>query len=94
LPHQLRDSHGAARAVAYLMLAAAPYNFVTGVLMKIGDPLPELIALAVTSLALLIIGLVCLRRPEALPRLFWLLMPAVSAGVITGLNVVTEDATM
>jgi diguanylate cyclase (GGDEF)-like protein len=94
LAHQLRDLHGAARAVAYLMLAAAPYNFVTGVLMKFGDPLPELIALGVTSVVLLIVGLVSLRRPEKMPRAFWLTVPFLGAGVITGLNVATADATM
>jgi diguanylate cyclase (GGDEF)-like protein len=94
LAHQLRDMHGAARAVAYLMLAAAPYNLVTGVLMKLGHPLPEIIALAVTSIVLFIVGLICLRRPEAMPRLFWLLVPQLSAGVITALNVATGDATM
>ncbi|MEU4622790.1 GGDEF domain-containing protein [Actinoplanes sp. NPDC023801] len=94
MAHQLRDMHGAARAVAYLMLAAAPYNLVTGVLMKLGDPLPELMALGVTSMAMLVVGLACLRRPATLPRLFWLLMPFAAAGVVTGLNVVTEDATM
>jgi diguanylate cyclase (GGDEF)-like protein len=94
LPHQLRDLHGTARAVAYLMLAAGPYNFVTGVLMKLGEPIAEVITLAVVSTTLFVIGLVCLRRPEALPRLFWSLLPFVSAGVITGLNIATEDATM
>ncbi|MEU4156867.1 GGDEF domain-containing protein [Actinoplanes sp. NPDC026670] len=94
MAHQLRDMHGAARAVAYLMLAAGPYNFVTGVLLKLGDPLGQVIALAVTSLVLFTVGLICLRRPQAMPRLFWLLVPLVSAGVITGLNVGTADATM
>ncbi|MFC4071287.1 GGDEF domain-containing protein [Actinoplanes subglobosus] len=94
MAHQLRDMHGAARAVAYLMLAAGPYNFVTGVLMKLGHPLPEVLVLAVTSIVLFTVGLICLRRPDAMPRLFWLLVPLVSAGVITGLNVATADATM
>ncbi|GIE31363.1 hypothetical protein Ait01nite_044080 [Actinoplanes italicus] len=94
MAHQLRDLHGAARAVAYLMLAAAPYNFVTGVLMKFGDPLPELIALGVTSVVLFVVGLACLRRPAAMPRLFWLIVPFAGAGVITALNVATRDATM
>jgi diguanylate cyclase (GGDEF)-like protein len=94
LAHQLRDMHGAARAVAYLMLAAGPYNFVTGVLMKLGDPLPQVITLAVTSVVLFTLGLICLRRPEVMPRLFWLLIPFAGAGVITVLNVATRDATM
>ncbi|MEU8662230.1 GGDEF domain-containing protein [Actinoplanes philippinensis] len=94
MAHQLRDMHGAARAVAYLMLAAGPYNFVTGVLMKLGDPLPEVLSVAVTSFVLFVVGLICLRRPERMPRLFWLLVPLLGAGVITALNVGTADATM
>ena len=92
--HRLRDMHGAARAVAYLMLAAGPYNFVTGVLMRIGDPLPQLVLLGVTSVALFVIGLVSLRRPGSLPAAFWLLAPFVTAAMVTGLNVATEDAGM
>ncbi|GIF37057.1 GGDEF domain-containing protein [Actinoplanes xinjiangensis] len=94
MAHQLRDMHGAARAVAYLMLAAGPYNFVTGVLMKLGNPLPEVVALALTSIVLFIVGLICLRRPETMPRLFWPLMPFLGAGVISALNVATRDATL
>jgi diguanylate cyclase (GGDEF)-like protein len=93
LPYQLRDQHGAARAVAYLMLVGGPYNIVTGVLMKLGSPLAELVALTVTSCALVAVGIVCWRRPTSLPHLFWLLVPFLSTGVVTGLNLATEDAT-
>ncbi|MBO3738979.1 GGDEF domain-containing protein [Actinoplanes flavus] len=91
---QLRDSHGAARAVAYLMLAAGPYNLITGVLMELGDPPPRLIALGVTSAVVLVIGLVSLRHPEHLPVLFWPAVPFLGIAVITGLNVATEDASL
>ncbi|MEV0900108.1 GGDEF domain-containing protein [Actinoplanes sp. NPDC049802] len=94
MPARLRDLHGAARAVAYLMLAAGPYNLITGVFMKTDDPLPQLIALGVTSLALFVIGVVCLRRPEQLPAYFWSAVPFLGVTVITGLNVATEDATL
>lgn len=90
----MRDQPGGARAVAYLMLAGGVYNFVTGVLMKLGEPLIELVTLGVTSTVLFALGLVCLRRPGVLPALFWPLVPFVSAGVITGLNVATADATL
>ncbi|WP_328476512.1 GGDEF domain-containing protein [Actinoplanes sp. NBC_00393] len=93
MPFQIRDQHGAARAVAYLMLAAGVYNLVTGVLMKIGAPILELVALGVASVAFLIIGWVCLRRPGSLPRPFWLSVPFLSAAVVTGLNLVTKDTT-
>lgn len=93
MPYQLRDKHGATRAVAYLTLAGAPYNLITGVLMRLGGPPAELVALAVTSFALLVAGIVCWRRPEALPPTFWLFVPLLAAGVVTGLNFATEDAT-
>ncbi|BCY12291.1 GGDEF domain-containing protein [Actinoplanes sp. L3-i22] len=93
MPYQLRDQRGAARAVAYLMLAGAPYNLVTGVLMKLGGPVPQLVALAVTSVALFLVGIVCWRRPEALPGTFWLVVPFLATAVVTGLNFATEDAT-
>ncbi|MEV6303603.1 GGDEF domain-containing protein [Actinoplanes sp. NPDC051861] len=88
---RIRDPHGAARAVAYLMLVAAVYLLVTGVLLKLGDPVVELAALGVVSVAFLLVGLICLRTPEKLPRLFWLSVPFVSAGVVTGLNLATRD---
>ncbi|MBB2943865.1 diguanylate cyclase (GGDEF)-like protein [Actinoplanes lutulentus] len=94
MPFQIRDQHGAARAVAYLMLAASPYNIITGVLMKLGDPLPELIAVTVTAVAFLIIGLICLRRPRVMPRAFWVSLPVLSALAVTGLNYATEDTTV
>ncbi len=89
----MRDQHGAARAVAYLMLAAGVYNLVTGVLMKLGDPVAELIALGVASIAMLVVGVLCLHAPERMPAPFWLSVPFVSACVVTGLNLATRDAT-
>ncbi|GGN66020.1 hypothetical protein GCM10010112_28010 [Actinoplanes lobatus] len=94
MPIQLRDLHGAARAVACLMLAAAPYNLITGVLMKLGDPLPQLITLGVTSAVAFVIGMVCLNLPERMPALFWPVVPFLGIAVVTGLNVATEDATL
>ncbi|MEU4428300.1 GGDEF domain-containing protein [Actinoplanes sp. NPDC024001] len=91
MPFQISDQLGAARAVAYLMLAAGTYNLVTGVLMKIGDPLAELVAVGVASVAFLIIGAVCLRRPASLPKVFWLAVPFLSAIAVTGLNLATRD---
>ncbi|BCJ40206.1 hypothetical protein GCM10010168_30640 [Actinoplanes ianthinogenes] len=93
MPYQLRDQHGANRAVAYLMLVAGPYNLITGVLMKLGDPLPELITVGVTGIALLLVGLVCWRSPEVLPRQFWPAVSFLATVVITGLNFATKDPT-
>ncbi|WP_436530430.1 diguanylate cyclase domain-containing protein [Actinoplanes sp. HUAS TT8] len=93
MPFQLRDKHGATRAVAYLMLAGAPYNVITGVLMQLGAPPAELVALVVTSVSLFVIGVVCWRRPDALPEQFWLVVPLLAIAVVTGLNFATQDAT-
>jgi diguanylate cyclase (GGDEF)-like protein len=93
LPFQLRDPHGAARSVAYLSLAAGVYNMATGVVMRIGEPLTELITLGVVSVFFLIIGVACLRRPDRLPRAFWLMVPFVSIAMIAGLNYHTQDTT-
>ncbi|WP_433825189.1 diguanylate cyclase [Actinoplanes sp. CA-015351] len=94
MPFQIRDRHGAARAVAYLMLAAGAYNGITGVLMKLGDPVPELIAVSVAAVAFVIIGVVCLRRPAALPHGFWIAVPLLSGFAVTGLNYATGDTTV
>ncbi|HWS38609.1 MAG TPA: GGDEF domain-containing protein [Actinoplanes sp.] len=88
----MRDIAGGSRAVAWLMLVAGPYNLITGVLLKLGDPLPELLVLGLTSVVLFLVGLLCLRRPDRLPRVFWLLVPFAATGVVTLLNVVTADA--
>ncbi|GAA1621075.1 GGDEF domain-containing protein [Actinoplanes couchii] len=87
----MRDMHGGSRAVAWLMLVAGPYNLITGVLLKLGDPLPELLVVGISSVVFVLVGLVCLRRPGVLPALFWRLVPFVSAGVITLFNVTTAD---
>ncbi|BBH71041.1 hypothetical protein ACTI_77260 [Actinoplanes sp. OR16] len=94
MPFQIRDQHGAARSVAYLMLAAAVYNLIASVITKLSEPLVELIAGAAAALGFLAIGVICLRRPQALPRLFWPAVPLLSAVTITGLNYATRDTTL
>ena len=92
MPFQIRDQHGASRAVACLALAAGAYNLVTGVLMKIGSPAAELVASGAVAGAFLVIGVVAWRRPARLPRPFWLSVPLLSAAAVTGLNLATRDA--
>jgi diguanylate cyclase (GGDEF)-like protein len=92
MAYQLRDHHGASRSVAYLFLASAPFVLLTGLVF--GPPLP-LVAKAgigVICVLLAVGGWLCWSRPHRMPRLFWLLAPFAAAVTITGLNVVTEDA--
>jgi diguanylate cyclase (GGDEF)-like protein len=92
MAYQLRDRHGATRAVAYLMLAAAPFVFVTGVVLTPHRPLPALFAVSVTCVAIAIAAVVCWARPQMVPDFFFLIAPLLAAVVITGMNLVTEDA--
>jgi diguanylate cyclase (GGDEF)-like protein len=89
--YELRDLPAASRAVAYLMLSASPYVLVTSFLT------PDISALTlgiVTTVSILmaITGAICWRRPVALPRVFWFLVPAVATMFVTGLNSATSDA--
>jgi diguanylate cyclase (GGDEF)-like protein len=89
--YQLRDLPGASRAVAYLMLSASPYVFVTPFLT------PGISALTVgivTTVAVLmaITGVICWRRPAALPGVFWFVVPAMATTFVAGLNAATHDA--
>jgi diguanylate cyclase (GGDEF)-like protein len=90
--YDLRDYHGASRAVAYLTLVAAPFVFATGVVMTPHRPLPDLIAITLTCIALAVSGVICWFRPSLMPRLIWLAAPFVTTVLITGMNLVTEDA--
>lgn len=90
---QLRDRHGASRAVAYLTMVGAPYVFITGVFMTDGQTLSGRIAVSVTCLCVLLCSYVCMFRPHVMPDLFWISAPFVATTVISGLNVLTKDAT-
>jgi diguanylate cyclase (GGDEF)-like protein len=89
----LRDRHGASRAVAYLTMVGAPYVFITGVFMTDGQTTSGRIAVAITCLCVLLCSYVCMFRPHVMPDLFWICAPFVATTVISGLNVLTKDAT-
>jgi diguanylate cyclase (GGDEF)-like protein len=89
---QLRDKHAASRAVAYLMLAAAPFVFVTGVVLSPHRQFAHLVAIVVTCLAVAVGGAVCWVRPDVMPRCFWFIAPFVCTVLISGMNLVTLDA--
>src|SRR3954451_10198835 len=92
LTYQLRDRHAASRAVAYLMLAGAPFVFVTGVVLTPQRPLANLIAVTATAFAGAAGGAVCWWRPQVLPATFWLIAPFLSTVLISGMDLVTADA--
>jgi diguanylate cyclase (GGDEF)-like protein len=89
--YQLRDEHGASRAVAYLMMTAAPFIFLTFLLVP-GQPVSHLVAVSVTCVVLAVGGLVSRFRPDRVPRWFWWFAPFFAIMVVTGMNLVTEDA--
>jgi diguanylate cyclase (GGDEF)-like protein len=91
VPYQLRDQHGASRSVAYLMMTAGPFIFLTFILEPGHSP-SHLIAIVWTCLALTAGGVVCRWWPDKLPRYYWAFVPYFAMMVITGLNLVTEDA--
>jgi diguanylate cyclase (GGDEF)-like protein len=89
--YEVRDLHGASRAVAYLAIVAAPYVFVTSYLTPGISALTLTIASAVAVL-LALIGVVCWRWPKLMPGAFWLVAPFAAAVIVAGLNFATRDA--
>jgi diguanylate cyclase (GGDEF)-like protein len=74
------------------MLAGAPFIFVTGVVLVPGVTLSSVIAVTATALAITLGGLMCWHRPHLMPDYFWLLAPFLATTLITGINLVTNDA--
>ncbi len=91
--YQLRDRHGASRAVAYLCLAGSPFVLFTSIFLSGGLAAPVLAATVVAGLAIGAGGLVCFFRPHAMPDYFWLAVPTLATLIISGLNLATRDAT-
>jgi len=88
----IRDRHGASRAVAYLQFAASPFVVLTGVILPENQPLPILVAILVVSATFGVGGWLSLSRAEIFPDLFWWIAPLFATFVITGLNLMTKDA--
>jgi diguanylate cyclase (GGDEF)-like protein len=88
---ELRDLHGASRAVAYLALAGAPYVAVTSYIDPTVD-LATMVGATIVSIAMAGTGVICWRRPAAVPEMFWFLAPIVATLVVAGLNFATHDA--
>ncbi|MBM2620181.1 GGDEF domain-containing protein [Actinoplanes sp. LDG1-06] len=89
--YQLRDEQGATRSVAYLMLAAAPVVFLTGIVLPDEHPVAWVLAISLTVLFMGAGGALSMWRPRTLPRLFWLILPFVAVATIAGLNIASRD---
>jgi diguanylate cyclase (GGDEF)-like protein len=89
--YELRDLHGASRAVAYLTIAASPYVAVTASIVPDISYLTLGVALTI-AVCMAVTGVVSWRRPTVLPRGFWFAAPIVATAVVAGLNFATEDA--
>ena len=88
----IRDRHGASRAVAYLQFAASPFVVLTGVILPENQPLPILVAILLVSATFGVGGWLSWSRAEIFPDLFWWIAPLFATFVITGLNLMTKDA--
>jgi len=89
--YQLRDQQGASRAVAHLMMTASPFILVTFLIVP-GQPVSHWVAVLFTCVVLAVGGVVARVRPERVPRWSWFIAPFFAIMVITGMNLVTEDA--
>jgi diguanylate cyclase (GGDEF)-like protein len=89
--YELRDLHGASRAVAYLTIASSPYLMVTSFLVPGISTLTLGITISI-GVFMAVVGVICWRRPAVLPRAFWFLAAPVATMVVAGLNFATHDA--
>ncbi|MET0418767.1 MAG: GGDEF domain-containing protein, partial [Actinoplanes sp.] len=92
--YQLRDSQGASRSVAYLMLAAGPVMLLTGILLVPQRSVISALMVSALCVALTAVGATCRWKPDRIPHAFWLIVPFFAIVLITGLNLATSDATM
>jgi len=86
---QIRDLHGASRAVAYLTLAATPFILVTGLTSHLSHF--AIASVLVTVVLLTVLGSVCWARPNVFAEFFWVIAPLVCTAMIIALNVITAD---
>jgi len=89
-----RDRHGAARTVAYLMLAGAGFVAVLSLLVP-GYGGSGTVAKTATYLAgvvLAIGGALCLRYEHRIADWFWAAIPIGAVFLVGGLNLITRDA--
>jgi diguanylate cyclase (GGDEF)-like protein len=88
----IRDRHGASRAVAYLQFAASPFVLLTGAVLPKDQPMAILVAILVVSATFGVGGWLAWSRPDIFSDHFWWVAPLFATSVITGLNLMTKDA--
>ncbi|GAA0568799.1 hypothetical protein GCM10010172_61380 [Paractinoplanes ferrugineus] len=90
--YQLRDQAGASRSVAYLLMGAGPFMFVTGVVLPTTRTVAGVSIFGVLTVVLALGGVICRWRPEWVPPLMWFLAPFAGTALVTFLNAFTGDA--
>ncbi len=89
---QLRDRHGASRAVAYLMLASSVFLLITGTLLPKQHSPPVDIAVLGTAAVTAVGCWICWRRPELPSEAFWIAAPFIATVLMAGLHLLTRDS--
>ncbi|MCO8269900.1 GGDEF domain-containing protein [Actinoplanes sp. TRM 88003] len=90
--YQLRDEQGATHSVAYLMLAAAPVVFLTGIVLPDTHPTGWVVAILATCVFMAGAGSAARWRPGWIPRVWWLIAPFAAIAIIAGMNFASHDA--
>ena len=90
--YQLRDQAGASRSVAYLLMGAGPFLLVTGVILPDQRTVASVVTFAFLTVLLCGLGALCRWRAERMPPLAWLIAPFFGVGLISTLNLATQDA--
>jgi diguanylate cyclase (GGDEF)-like protein len=90
--YQIRDETGASRSVAYLMMGAGAFMFITGILLPEQRTVAGVITFLLLTVAMSGAGAICRWRPLRVPHVFWLMAPFFGIAMITALNMGTRDA--
>jgi diguanylate cyclase (GGDEF)-like protein len=90
--YQLRDETGASRSVAYLLMGAGPFLLITGVILPPHPSVLSVLTFVTLTFLLSGAGAACRWRPERVPPISWVLAPFLGLGLITALNLCTQDA--
>ncbi|MCM4077795.1 GGDEF domain-containing protein [Paractinoplanes hotanensis] len=90
--YQLRDEQGATHSVAYLMLAAVPVVFLTGIVLPAEHPVGWVVATLLTCGFMAVAGSAARWRPGWIPRVWWLIAPFAAIAIIAGMNFASHDA--